>query len=903
NYAALVVNTRLYPDHKTGDDSEYYCKGLASQDQPHSLFGDIDVRKVWFTIDTSMMDPSSRTTYYVVRDLWHRDSTWLVKNDSAFAIYLKPGDAKFLYFEKGIAIRMAKGAATEEAEYAFNNGRRVAEIKNGTRTIGTYVRDGKLYVSYPRKGTTIEGYNEHSAGDNIATGHEVLLDSTGTNSRPSISAGMNDQSVAIVYWNSADSGRIKVAYQKHPDSGWMFTRYMGHPFQDTTGSDHSEVTPVITPYAEGTGYGDYSNGSDSIWWVAAGYQGITGNAFNPQGIAALRLRIFADSISFIADNPMQYFYKNLTSNASRDASAFPTITSRPLPNTKYPVRLAWQNYGKILYNTFKDVSGVITGNPAYPYIVSNGLPSLCYNRHPSIAMHSLRYPDANIGIGTGIGCGCCCTPPPQGKTPSIQSTGAQAGTYKEYDEIAWEAKLFNNGQWITNNNYWPILRQRIEYLEVFKQGMWSPFRVFKPYIDSAYYHYPIVNAASRSDTNENNKTKLKNKPVYYDDIRVAWQDKSTGILDFASWVYNWKRTYLSEGGTHPSLPQSTYSILLMTDSTNVPSSVGFAGLQTDSGKQQVRVTNGWLPLIATPLNVHLYPSIQLHLPQTVALFDCQAPKAKDNYGGIIIVRGGGVYKTVDWLSYSPEPIAPITMIGLPVDTLPADTLNRVAFYSDSMTLVAGDSIILARKTDSLNLTSIRTALADSSDYIMIRTTLRKIIDTSYVGTIDSSVITKSVAIYPGNGLDASFARYKYPSGSPTDSVFVLVEVRRGNLNDSLDWSAMETNIDTAIPMQSFKNIASPPPLAEVKPPYLFVDVVPNPFNQSTTLKIKSAEGVPTHVEVFDLLGKRIADLYNQSFPSSPIEIRFEAAMLSAGSYYVRIQSGDEVVTKNIQLIK
>jgi len=393
NYAALVVNTRLWPSLRDSVDTAYYNNGLDSlKDHCHSTLGDIDTRKVWFHIDTSMMDAPTRANYYVVHDLWHPDSTWLVKNDSSFAIYLKPGDARFLYFQPGIAIRMAKTAATEEVEYAFNNGRRVAEIDSGNRTVSTYVRNGRLYVSYPRKGATIEGYNERSAGDNIATGNEVCIDSSSGNRRPSISAGMNDSTIAIVYWNSLNGGQIRAAYQRHPDSAWQLTQYTLHVFADTT-TDGSGVTPVITPYSEippsdTEDLGKYKNGNDSIWWVAATYRG-TG-ALDPQGIAALRLRIFKDSISFIPDAPMQYFYKN-PSNLFLLNSAFPTITSRPLIQTQYPVRLAWQSDGKIFYNRFKDVSGTITNGLANPFVVSDGLPSFCYNKHPCIAMWLLLH--------------------------------------------------------------------------------------------------------------------------------------------------------------------------------------------------------------------------------------------------------------------------------------------------------------------------------------------------------------------------------------------------------------------------------------------------------------------------------------------------------------------------------
>jgi len=903
NYSALVVNTRLWPSLRDADDSIYYNQGLDStKDQSRSTLGDIDVRKVWFTTDTTKMDAASRSTYYVVRDLWHPDSTWLLKNDSSFAIYIKPGDAKFLYFEKGVAIRMAKTAATEELEYAYNNGRRVAEIMGGTRTIATYVRGGKLFVSYPRKGATIEGGNERSSGDNIATGNELLLDSIGSNRRPSIIAGMNDTAVGIVYWNADSSGRIKAAYQKHPDSAWLFTSYTQHAFQDTT-LDGSGVTPVITPYADLLNYTNpYTVGMDSIWWIAAGYQGTTGNPADPQGIAALRLKIYRDSIRFTTE-AMQYFYKNLAI-APRDASVFPTIASRPIEGSKYPVRLAWQNYSKILYNRFKDVSGTITQDLTTPFVVSDGLPSFCYNRHPSIAFHILGYRDAGVGIGTGIGCGCCCIPHESGR-PTIQGVGPDTmDAYKGFDEVVWESKLYGNQRWNTNNNYWPVLRQRIEYLHTGRAPIWSSFRVFKPYVDSQYFHYPNVSAASRSDTNTVNQNNLKKKPVYYDDVRIAWQDKPDNVLDFAHWIYAWKRSILLEAGSFPSLPQSTFpdaigSLKFRIDSSIVPQSVGFAGIQTDNGKQLMRITNGWFPKVSKQISVNMYPSIVI-TSNLGALVDCKPVSRKDDYGGIAKILGPGIYETKDWLAQSGVPTSPIGMMGMPFAT---DTINRTAFYSDSMVLIPGDSIVIARKIDTLNLTAIRTALADSNDYFMIRTTLRRVVDTAYIATIDSSIITKGVAIYPGHGLDSNYATYRYPLTSPSDTAFILVEAIRKNLADSIGWATTEYYTDSTIPLQSLKNAPSPTALKEVSNPYLFVNVIPNPFSNSTTVKIKSAEGQLTNVEVFDVLGRKIAELFNGNFPDTPIEIRFEAAMLSAGAYFVRIQSGSEVITRKIQLVK
>ncbi|MEO8871536.1 MAG: hypothetical protein ABI444_02515, partial [Candidatus Kapaibacterium sp.] len=189
NHAVLVVNTRMWPSLMDTSDVNYYNAGLPSKDQCHTTLGDIDVRKIYMKIDTLQFGAAFRSDYYVVRDLWHPDTTWLVKADSNFAIYLKPGDAKFLYFEKAYSILVSKTGATGSQEFAFNNGRRVAERKRGTQTVTTYTRGHKLYVSYAAKGKTFGGYAEHSDQDNIATGNEEALDTVRYCSRPSIIVG------------------------------------------------------------------------------------------------------------------------------------------------------------------------------------------------------------------------------------------------------------------------------------------------------------------------------------------------------------------------------------------------------------------------------------------------------------------------------------------------------------------------------------------------------------------------------------------------------------------------------------------------------------------------------------------------------------------------------------------
>ena len=156
NRAAIIVNTKLYPSLQDTSDLNYYNNGLDTLSRCHSVYGDIDTRKVTMKIDTNQFESSFRAKYYVVRDEWHPDTCWLVCADSSFAIYLKPGDAKFLYFEKAIAIDAAPTATVSgDSGMLFNNGHRVAERMNGTKQVVTYTRGHQLYVATPEKDTPL----------------------------------------------------------------------------------------------------------------------------------------------------------------------------------------------------------------------------------------------------------------------------------------------------------------------------------------------------------------------------------------------------------------------------------------------------------------------------------------------------------------------------------------------------------------------------------------------------------------------------------------------------------------------------------------------------------------------------------------------------------------------------
>lgn len=78
---------------------------------------------------------------------------------------------------------------------------------------------------------------------------------------------------------------------------------------------------------------------------------------------------------------------------------------------------------------------------------------------------------------------------------------------------------------------------------------------------------------------------------------------------------------------------------------------------------------------------------------------------------------------------------------------------------------------------------------------------------------------------------------------------------------------------------------------------------PNPFNPSTNIPFEIAQSGHVSLEVFDLLGRKVATLVNEARPAGSYTARFDAGALSSGIYLVRLQSGDMMKTSRVTLIK
>ncbi len=143
----------------------------------------------------------------------------------------------------------------------------------------------------------------------------------------------------------------------------------------------------------------------------------------------------------------------------------------------------------------------------------------------------------------------------------------------------------------------------------------------------------------------------------------------------------------------------------------------------------------------------------------------------------------------------------------------------------------------------------------------------------------SGVVIDMVAI-PALGKDTSWARQ--PDGAPT--WLKLSPVTRGATNGgTVDVDDVEVLPSAFALMQNY----------------------PNPFNPSTTIgyRVSGLGSSWVKLAVYDLLGRQVALLVNESQQPGEYSVQFNAANLTSGVYFYTISAGDFSATKKLMFLK
>ncbi|MBO6587068.1 MAG: T9SS type A sorting domain-containing protein [Gracilimonas sp.] len=78
---------------------------------------------------------------------------------------------------------------------------------------------------------------------------------------------------------------------------------------------------------------------------------------------------------------------------------------------------------------------------------------------------------------------------------------------------------------------------------------------------------------------------------------------------------------------------------------------------------------------------------------------------------------------------------------------------------------------------------------------------------------------------------------------------------------------------------------------------------PNPFNPTTTIKYGLPEQASVQLEVYNMLGQRVAELVSKEQSAGNYEVNFDSGGYTSGVYIYQLTVGEKVITKKMTLIK
>ncbi|MFK7849196.1 MAG: T9SS type A sorting domain-containing protein [Rhodothermales bacterium] len=78
---------------------------------------------------------------------------------------------------------------------------------------------------------------------------------------------------------------------------------------------------------------------------------------------------------------------------------------------------------------------------------------------------------------------------------------------------------------------------------------------------------------------------------------------------------------------------------------------------------------------------------------------------------------------------------------------------------------------------------------------------------------------------------------------------------------------------------------------------------PNPFNPQTTIFFELNQSAHVELKVYDMLGREVAVLLDNTLASGNHQAIFEATGLTSGVYYARLVASGDVVTQQLLLMK
>jgi len=91
--------------------------------------------------------------------------------------------------------------------------------------------------------------------------------------------------------------------------------------------------------------------------------------------------------------------------------------------------------------------------------------------------------------------------------------------------------------------------------------------------------------------------------------------------------------------------------------------------------------------------------------------------------------------------------------------------------------------------------------------------------------------------------------------------------------------------------------------SEIPDAYALEQNYPNPFNASTTIRYAIPKSGHVAIQVFDVLGRKVATLVNEVKNTARYSVVFDGGKLASGLYHYRLDADGVMLTKKMLLVK
>jgi protocatechuate 3,4-dioxygenase beta subunit len=125
-------------------------------------------------------------------------------------------------------------------------------------------------------------------------------------------------------------------------------------------------------------------------------------------------------------------------------------------------------------------------------------------------------------------------------------------------------------------------------------------------------------------------------------------------------------------------------------------------------------------------------------------------------------------------------------------------------------------------------------------------------------------------------------------------------------NTSVFGIEMNYAFGTELPNQNFSlqaTVAINPISSVVPEKFELYQNFPNPFNPTTKIKFDVPKAGMTKLSVFNSIGQIVKELVNENLTAGSYEVDFNAASLSSGIYFYKMETAGAVITKRMMLVK